>query len=62
MALDVVNFDKELQLDINDDVFDIIAERLHNLHTGIMTLLITYFVCIPLGIAKAIKHNTPLIT
>ena len=57
---DVVNFDLGTSTRYNDDVFDIIAERLPvSTYYGIMTLLITYFVCIPLGIAKAIKHNTP---
>ena len=43
----------------NDAVIDIIVERLPvSTYYGIMTLIITYIVCVPLGIMKAIKHNT----
>ncbi|MFT6221593.1 MAG: microcin C transport system permease protein [Candidatus Endobugula sp.] len=53
-----------LQLDLgystryNDPVWDIIKERLPiSIFYGIVTLIITYAVCIPLGIIKAIKHG-----
>ncbi|PIE45463.1 MAG: peptide ABC transporter permease [Gammaproteobacteria bacterium] len=55
---------KVLQLDLGistrfqDPVLSLIAERLPvSLFYGVTTLIIVYGVCIPLGIAKAIKHN-----
>lgn len=42
----------------NEPVWDIIAERLPiSLYYGLTTLVLTYLVCIPLGIAKALKHG-----
>lgn len=56
----VVQFDLGKSSRYSDDVWTIIAERLPiSTYYGVMTLLITYLVCIPLGIAKAIKHKTP---
>lgn len=56
---DVVRLDLGTSTRYNDEVIDIISERLPiSTYYGIMTLIITYIVCIPLGIAKAIKHNT----
>lgn len=44
-----------------DPVTTLIVERLPiSLFYGVITLIITYGVCIPLGIAKAIRHNTAL--
>ncbi|SMF30422.1 ABC transporter permease subunit [Pseudobacteriovorax antillogorgiicola] len=44
-----------------DPVVDIIEERLPiSIFYGVSSMLITYLVCIPLGIIKAIKHETPL--
>jgi microcin C transport system permease protein len=43
----------------NEPVWDLISERFPiSLFYGGITLLLTYTVCIPLGILKAIKHNT----
>lgn len=43
----------------NEPVWDIIRERFPiSIFYGLWTLLITYSVCIPLGIVKAIKHRT----
>jgi len=43
----------------NEPVWDIIRERFPiSIFYGFWTLLITYCVCIPLGIVKAIKHRT----
>ena len=60
-------FGKLLQLDFgtstrySDPVLATITERLPvSAFYGIMTMLITYIVCIPLGVIKAIKHNTHL--
>ncbi len=56
---------KVLRLDLGtstryqDPVWDIIAERFPvSSFYGIATLIITYAVCIPLGIAKAIRHGS----
>jgi microcin C transport system permease protein len=43
----------------NEPVWDIIQERFPiSIFYGILTLIITYMICIPLGIIKAIKHRT----
>lgn len=43
----------------NEPVWDIISERFPiSVFYGILTLIITYAVCIPLGVLKAIKHRT----
>lgn len=43
----------------NEPVWDIIRERFPiSIFYGILTLIITYTICIPLGIIKAIKHRT----
>ena len=56
---------KFLRLDFGESftyyvpVIDLIKDRLLiSAYYGIFTLLITYLVCISLGIAKALKHNT----
>jgi len=43
----------------NEPVWDVISERFPvSLYYGLVTLVITYAVCIPLGILKAIRHRT----
>lgn len=43
----------------NEPVWDVIQSRFPiSLYYGIVTLIITYIVCIPLGVLKAIKHRT----
>ena len=43
----------------NEPVWDVIKERFPvSLYYGIVTLILTYAVCIPLGILKAIRHRT----
>ena len=43
----------------HDPVWEMISERIPiSLYFGILTLLLTYGVCIPLGLAKAVCHNT----
>lgn len=43
----------------NDRVWDMIRERFPvSLFYGILTFLITYSICIPLGVLKAIRHRT----
>ncbi len=45
----------------NDRVIDMILERMPiALYFGLLTAIITYGVCIPLGIVKALKHRTLL--
>lgn len=42
-----------------DPVWDIIKERFPvSIFYGLTTLIITYLVCIPLGVAKALRHNS----
>lgn len=43
----------------NDPVWDMICERIPiSVYFGLLSAIITYSVCIPLGILKAIKHKT----
>ncbi|GAB5413167.1 MAG: ABC transporter permease subunit [Congregibacter sp.] len=43
----------------NEPVWDVISDRFPvSLYYGLVTLVLTYAVCIPLGILKAIKHRT----
>lgn len=43
----------------NEPVWDVIKDRFPvSLYYGLVTLIITYLVCIPLGVLKAIKHRT----
>jgi microcin C transport system permease protein len=43
----------------NEPVWDVIRDRFPiSIYYGVLTLIITYAVCIPLGILKAIKHRT----
>lgn len=43
----------------NEPVWDVISDRFPvSLYYGLVTLILTYAVCIPLGILKAIKHRT----
>ncbi len=43
----------------NEPVWDVIQERFPvSLYYGVVTLIITYIVCIPLGVLKAIRHKT----
>ena len=43
----------------NEPVWDVIQSRFPvSLYYGLVTLIITYVVCIPLGVFKAIKHRT----
>ena len=44
-----------------EPVLDLIAERLPvSTYFGLMTMLISYAVCIPLGIVKALRHRMPV--
>ncbi len=47
----------------NEPVWDVISDRFPvSLYYGLVTLIITYAVSIPLGVVKAIKHKTPVDT
>ncbi|MGE9267366.1 MAG: ABC transporter permease [Verrucomicrobiales bacterium] len=47
--------------EFGDSVWSLIVERIPiGLYFGILTTLITYGVCLPLGVLKAIKHRTPV--
>lgn len=55
----VLQFDFGISTRFQDPVLALIKERLPvSLFYGITTLIIVYGVCIPLGISKAIRHNT----
>ena len=55
----VVQFDLGTSTRYSEPVWDTIKERLPvSAFYGIMTMLITYFISIPLGYYKAIKHNS----
>lgn len=55
----VLHFDLGVSSRFQDPVLSLIADRLPvSLFYGIMTLIIVYGVCLPLGIAKAIRHNS----
>ncbi|MFQ3188423.1 MAG: microcin C transport system permease protein [Oleiphilaceae bacterium] len=43
----------------NEPVWDVIQQRLPiSIYYGLVTLVMTYLVCIPLGVLKAIRHRT----
>lgn len=57
---------KVLQLDLGessrygDPVWDTITDRLPvSIYYGVITMILTYLICIPLGILKALKHGAP---
>lgn len=58
---------KVLRLDLgtssryNEPVWDLIKSRFPvSITFGLATLILTYGVCVPLGILKAVKHKTPI--
>ena len=58
---DVARLDLGVSTRYSEPVWQTIRERLPvSIFYGVMTLLITYSVCIPLGIVKAIRHKTAL--
>jgi microcin C transport system permease protein len=55
----VVNGDLGSSYRYNEPVWDVIQSRFPiSLYYGLVTLIITYVVCIPLGVLKAIRHRT----
>ena len=56
----VVVFDLGESTRYYEPVWDTIKERLPiSTFYGLITVFLTYLICIPLGLLKAIKHNTP---
>jgi microcin C transport system permease protein len=54
----VLHFDLGKSTRYHDPVWDLIRERFPiSIFYGVATLLVTYGVCIPLGIAKAVRHG-----
>jgi microcin C transport system permease protein len=57
----VVSGDLGTSYRYNEPVWDVIVDRFPvSLYYGLVTLVLTYTVCIPLGVVKAIKHRTPI--
>ena len=55
----VVTFDLGNSTRYHDPVWEIIKEKLPiSIYYGVVTTVLTYLVCIPLGVLKAIKHKT----
>mgnify|MGYP001024964442 FL=1 len=55
----VMQLDLGMSTRYTEPVWDIIKNRFPiSIFYGIMTLILTYAVCIPLGIAKALRHNS----
>ena len=55
----VVRGDLGMSYRYNEPVWDVISDRFPvSLYYGLTTLVLTYLVCIPLGVVKAIKHRT----
>jgi len=47
----------------NEPVWDVIQSRFPiSIYYGLITLVLTYAVCIPLGVIKAVRHRTPVDT
>lgn len=54
----VVQLDLGMSTRYNEPVWETIASRLPiSIYYGVVTLILTYLVCIPLGIYKGIKHS-----
>lgn len=57
----VVTGDLGMSYRYSEPVLDIILERIPvSLTYGLITMVLVYAVCIPLGVLKAIKHRTPI--
>jgi len=55
----IVKFDLGQSTRYNEPVWDLICSKLPvSVYYGFMTMMISYLVCIPLGIYKAVKHNS----
>ena len=57
----VLRFDLGESTRYGEPVADAIIERLPvSLYFGIVSMILTYLICIPLGIVKAVKHGAPI--
>ena len=57
----LVTFNLGVSTRYNDPVWTMIKERMPiSLFYGLVSMILTYIVCIPLGIIKAIKHKTTI--
>lgn len=57
----VVSGDLGTSYRYNEPVWDVISDRFPvSLYYGLVTLVLTYTVCIPLGVVKAIRHRTAI--
>jgi len=55
----VLKFDLGTSTRYYDPVWDIIKDKLPvSIYYGLVTTILTYLICIPLGVLKAIKHKT----
>ncbi len=55
----VLKFDLGTSTRYYDPVWDIIKDKLPvSIYYGLVTTILTYLICIPLGVLKAIKHRT----
>lgn len=60
---DVLQGDLRKSIRYQEPVWNMVKERLPiSIYYGIATFVITYCVCIPLGILKALKHHSPIDT
>lgn len=58
---DVLQLDLGYSTRYGEPVWESIRQRLPiSIYYGVMTLILTYIVCIPLGVLKAIKHKTAI--
>ena len=55
----ILKFDLGISTRYYDPVWEIIKDKLPvSIYYGVVTTILTYIICIPLGILKAIKHKT----
>ncbi len=58
---DILSFNLGTSTRYYEPVWDIIKSKIHvSLFYGLMAMILTYAICIPLGMLKAIKHKTHL--
>lgn len=59
--LKVMKFDLGVSTRYYDPVWDIIKSKLPvSVYYGLVTTILTYLICVPLGVLKAIKHKTAI--
>lgn len=56
----VVNLDLGWSYVYGEPVWDVISSRFYiSIYFGLIGLILSYAVCVPLGVAKAVKHGSP---